>query len=579
MGTADRTTSKPNLDRGKNHNTLRSNLRDMAFPMRALKPKTVVGIDIGSGAIKAVRLAVGNGEYRVLDWSIRVSSPAHRTGKQDTIRRAVMEALSDVGGPGDHLAINLSGPEARIHQVHLPEIPGKDLARAVEWQVQKDLGGETTDARVAFTVLRRMSDIPDKPLEILAASVPQSTLNGLFDVLGQLRVHGVGTTALSYGNLLSIIPEGKTHRGFAVVDVGGDGTWICIFRRGAMIYARRVGVAGNLFTQALTQPVQTPDGPLRYSAEEAEEAKRNKVLNLTDPAGPGKTPDYFSVLVRPAVERLSAEVERTLVHFVNASSGEPIERVYLAGGGSLIGGLPEAMSARLGLPVERLDLGKIPASESKPMGEHALCLAAAIGAALGWASDINLIPVSRRMTRSTALGLAVLFWVATALMVSVPALTCITGVTAGRLSADLARARAGFKSVGAQQARLSQINESRSRVESKQGLVSLLPGERTIAPQILKDLPHRLPKGVILNSLRLDHESVGLESDVEVPARQILVSGEVHGRAEGLEATLLDFLLKIRESPFYDAPVVVRKERIFRGEESALAFEIVCVLN
>ncbi len=568
--------------KAKKRSSLGSALRDMAFPMRAFKPRTMVGIDLGSGAVKAVKLAVGNGGYRVLDWSIQPSGPARRDGERGTLRQALTEAISEVGGPGDYLAINLSGPEARIHQFSLPDLPENDLAKAVEWQVGKDLGDDATEVGVGFTILGHAPEAQDKPLEILAASAPKSVLDDLLDTLEDFNVHRVGTTALSYGSFLGTIPEGKTQRGFAVVDVGGDGTWICIFRRGTLVYARRVGVAGNLFTQSLTQPVQTPDGPLRYSAEEAEKVKREKVINLKDPAGPGKTPDYFSVLLRPAVERLSAEVERTLIHFVGAHSGDPIERVYLAGGGALIGGLAASMSGRLDLPVELLDLKRFPVDDKsafKPMEEQAPRLAAAIGAAVGWSDDINLVPVTRRITRSGALMQGIAFWAAAALLASIPALTAITHLAAGTLTVDLAQARARFSTVGPQQIQLNEINENRCRVESMRALVSLLPGGHTVPSQILKELPGRLPKGVVLNSLYLDDGSIEVEQGAEAPARQILLSGEIHGPGEGLEATLLDFLLNIRKSPFFDAPVVTRKKRIFRGDEGALEFEIVCALN
>jgi len=580
MGTGDPRKPKVKAKKVRAPSPFISGLRNMAFPMRAFKPRTVVGVDIGSGSVKAVKLAQKDGGYQVVGWAIRDAKQARRGEDGEVLRRTIRKTLSEIGGAGDHLAVNLSGPEARVHRFDLPDVPKKDLRKAVEWQVQKELGGDGAPVNVAYSPAEAASDMPDGLRRITAVSVRQASLDTLMDGLSESRVHSVGVTALSYGSLLGTIPEGKKSRGFAVVDVGGDGTWICIFRRRSMVYARRVGVAGNLFTQSLTQPVQTPEGPLRYSVEEAEAVKKEKVLNLVDPAGPGKTPDYFSVLVRPAVERLSAEVERTLVHFVNADSGEPIERVYLAGGGAMMRGLPEAMSSRLGLPVELLDLGQFPTAESSdggPMGENALRLAAAIGAAIGWAGDVNLVPPSRRTTRSAALVQSVMFWLATILVISIPVLSGVTGLTAGRLAADLEQTRARSATVGPQQAQMTEINESRTRLESKQSLIALLPRGQTIAPQILKGLVERLPEGVILNSLQLDHGSGGLES--ETPNRQILLSGEIHGASAGLEATLLDFLLNMRESPFYDAPVVIRKERIYRGDKSALEFEIVCALN
>lgn len=559
-------------------------LREMFFPLRAFRPRSVVGIDIGTGAVKAVKILRANRAVRVQGWSVQ--ELAEKDGRPDpqSLKNAVSDALTELGGSGDQVALNLSGPEVRVHRIHLPDLPQEELRQAVEWQVQKDLGGEDAPVVVGYEIQERRPEAAEAGLGVLAVSVPQQFAHGLLDTLGEIRVHRIGATPVSYASLLASMRGETKSSAYALVDVGGDGSWISFFRGGFLVYGRRIGVAGNMFTQSLTQAVQTPDGPLRYSLEEAEKVKRAKVLNLTDPAAEGKAPDYFSVLLRPVVEKLLAELERTIAHFVHTTSGTPVQRVYLSGGGSLLRGLPGAMASRLAIPVERLDPNRLPglgegAHAPGGLRENAYRLAAAIGTALDSGSEINLIPSSRSSSVSAAVVQTLLCWTTTGLLLSIPLLTGIGEVRADRLRGDLERARARYENLEPYLAQLGELAEGRKRLEVKRALASILPENPSIIPQVMKDLAERLPRGTVLNDLYLDEGLSGTGSEGESGNRKVVLSGEVHGSTEDLETMLLELLLELRSSPFYDDPKVTRKEQIFRGRKSALNFQIACRLN
>jgi|GEM_PF-2412426 len=556
-------------------------LRQLAFPIRAFRPRTVVGIDVGLAAVKAVKIECRDGSRRLLGWSLKEFPPARRDGDSSVLGGRVRDALADVGGLGDHLALCLSGPEVRVHRLQLPDLPEKELPKAVAWQVQKELGGEGGDPAIGYEVQGRGSDGQESPCQILAISVPRTFIDSLLDTLEGLRVHRVGVTASAYSSLVAADGVSRVAGGYAVVDVGRDATWICLFRRDHLVYARRIGVAGSLFTQSLTQPVQTNDGPLRYSLAEAEQLKREKTLDLDGPAVDGKSPDYFSVLLGPAVERLCAEVERTLVHFVHADAGDPIERIYLSGGGSLLGGLPEAMSGGLRLSVERMDRLQ-PAILTEAVrgmeGERGLVLAGAVGTALGWSSEINLVPVRRRTTRSAAVVQTALFWGATLLLAGAPVLDGLIDLGTARWQARLEQANTRYATVQHEQAQMDELLKTERRIEAQRVALSRMPPEgRSVTAQILKALGERLPPGVVLNELWVDEGYAGMDA---VPAeRRMVLSGEVHGPAGDLEATLLEFVLRLRKSPFYKDLVVTRKKEILRGGERGLEFEVICALS
>ncbi|MCK4546592.1 MAG: pilus assembly protein PilM [Candidatus Eisenbacteria sp.] len=556
-------------------NSARALFKDAALPMMEFRPRSVVGVDIGSGTIKAVRIECDKGRASVSQWSMRQHSGGNEKRETGLLRQDVMEVLEGVGGAGDHLALNLSGPEVRFHQITLPSLRGEELESAVQWQVKKEIGDEAAEINIAFTTQEIQTGLPEEMILVLAVSVPSVFIHTVLDALGNLRVHRIGVTAGAYANLLAGFHPGKEGEGYAVVDIGNDETWVCIFRRGGLVYARRIGVTGRHFTSALTQPVQTPEGPLRYSREEAERIKSEKTLNIEDFAGQGDSPDYFSVLLRPAVEKLSAEIERTLVHFVNANVGDLIGRVYLSGGGALLKGLPEALKGRLGMPVERLDFGRLHAVDEsvlQPMGEERLQLAGAIGSALGWASGVNLVPATRRTTPAFAVAQTFLFWGGAVLLASIPFLTGLAELGVSALEADVVQAETRYAAMEPRRARLGELALGRERLQAGQALVSVLPEGQDVLPQVLKELGGRLRPGMVLNGLCLEGGNGG-----DLP--KLSLAGEVHGSTKELDATLLEFLLELRGLPFYRDPVVTLKKQIHRDGEKGIEFQITCDLD
>ncbi len=134
-------------------------------------------------------------------------------------------------------------------------------------------------------------------------------------------------------------------------------------------------------------------------------------------------------LLRPSLEQLTNEIGRAFDYFQETIQGGKVDRIILFGGGAKLKGLPDFMNAELGLPVdigdplqdvERLFDGLL---QNKEDGQR---LVEAIGASLGEAEGINLLPVhlKERKKRSfqlmTIIGaLMIAFGVAAAVYFSV----------------------------------------------------------------------------------------------------------------------------------------------------------------
>ena len=59
--------------------------------MRAFRPRVITGLDVGSSAVKAVRLVREGTTHRAVNWAVRERPPARREEDPDLLREIVRE--------------------------------------------------------------------------------------------------------------------------------------------------------------------------------------------------------------------------------------------------------------------------------------------------------------------------------------------------------------------------------------------------------------------------------------------------------------------------------------------------------
>lgn len=140
----------------------------------------------------------------------------------------------------------------------------------------------------------------------------------------------------------------------ALVDVGADVTNIVVHQGGVPRFVRILLLGGNEITEAVADRMGVP-------AEEAEAIKQSIGLPV-DPTLPDAHP--ASGVIATAGAALVEEVRGSLDYYLTQPEANRLDRVVLSGGGGLLLGLAERLSAAARLPVThrtafpRLTIGK-----------------------------------------------------------------------------------------------------------------------------------------------------------------------------------------------------------------------------
>jgi type IV pilus assembly protein PilM len=314
------------------------------------RTKSLVGIDIGSHAIKLVRFSRTGGSYQLLNLAMLPIPPeavvdgviVDIPAIQASLRQLIgLEKITD-----KDVALALSGHSVIVKKVQMLRMSEDELANAIPYEAEQHIPFDVYDVNTDFQIL----DTPETNLgksgqmDVLLAAAKKGRVDELSQVAHganlTLAVIDVDMIALINGFELNY-PEDSHGHVVSLVHLGASMMTALILKDGLSIFQRDSTVGGHHYTAALQKA-------LDLSHEDAEALKLG-----VRPSNRTQTEVLTSL--RKVTEDIIIEVQRSFEFYLASAGVEPVEKVYLSGGSSRIKGLSQVLTARLNVPVELLN--------------------------------------------------------------------------------------------------------------------------------------------------------------------------------------------------------------------------------
>jgi type IV pilus assembly protein PilM len=373
--------------------------------------RRLIGLDIGTNAVTIAEVTAGTPPR--LDMFAQVALPrdAMREGEvadDAAVTDAVARLRAEVGLKKVPVRVGIASPRVVVRQVEMPVMTRDELMSALQFQAGDLIPIPIEDAVLDFAILGTTTPEADSgtepTMQVLLVAAYEATVTKLVSAIeaGGLEVGAVDLIPLALTRALARpvgamvgagggvgIDEAPGAEG--IVSFGGGVTAISVHEGGIPQFVRVLGSGGRELTDAIATDLGVP-------AETAEALKRA----LANP-----TPDEMVARARTAVDRplsvLLDEVRSSVDYYRNQPGSAQLRRVVVTGGSAQLPGLPERLSALVGVPVEPaymhdlLRIGDIGfAPDELPRLEP--YLPAPVGLALGGANVgvvIDLLPRHR----------------------------------------------------------------------------------------------------------------------------------------------------------------------------------------
>lgn len=315
------------------------------------KQRALLGVDIGSSAVKLVELAPGSASRPE---HFRVEALALEPLPSQTL---VEKKIADVTQVGQAIATALQRSQSKTKRAVVAVAGSAVITKVLS------LSAELSDAEMEAQIQLEADQYVPYPLEEVNLDFdvlgPTEGSAGMVDVLlaasrqdnvddrvAALELAGLSVEIVDIesnavenaGGVFLNAAEPKANRLIAVADIGATTTTLHVLRGGQNIYAREQSFGG----QQLVEEVQ------RRSALGREEA-------LSQLAKAPMQPQLQALVLGPFQDALARQLARALQFFYSTSAFSQVDEVLLTGGVTQVPDLARQIAERLALPVQIAD--------------------------------------------------------------------------------------------------------------------------------------------------------------------------------------------------------------------------------
>jgi len=346
------------------------------------KTKNLVGLDIGSSAVKLVELKdTKGGGYRLVKTGLETLSP------EAIVDGAIMDAslvvdtvnrlIASANVRNSDFATSLSGHSVIIKKISLPAMSAEELAESIRWEAEQYVPFDINDVNLDYVVLEGGAG---DTMDVLLVAVKKDKISDYTSVITQAGKTPllVDVDAFALQNAFEANYPIEPGRVVALVNIGASVTNVNVLSGSNTIFWRDISFGGNQYTDAIQKQ-------LSVSFDQAEALKKGEA------AADHPVSDVLPIL-RSVSDDLAQELQKTFDFFIATTSTEKIDQLFIAGGSSRVVNLDSQLKERFGIPVEimnpfrQVDTAGAPVT-AEWLTDNAPSLAVAVGLAIRHVGD------------------------------------------------------------------------------------------------------------------------------------------------------------------------------------------------
>ncbi|PIQ88628.1 MAG: hypothetical protein COV72_07395 [Candidatus Omnitrophica bacterium CG11_big_fil_rev_8_21_14_0_20_42_13] len=506
------------------------------------KKSFIAGIDFGADSIKFAQFNEKEDGLHLVSAGIeRIKSKDSKQPGDIEIASALKRLLSGVSTARGIFIANINCPGTSAREVTLPFISPAELVQAIRLKAKDYFTFFDEGSSLDYEIAGDVVEGGVRKHKLLVAVSPKATVNKYLSILARTGIKPFSFKCLPVA-LKGLLGDcyRDSDKVMAFLDIGKRFSEIVVFGGKSLIFSRKIPVAGDDFTKALTAVLVSERGKTALTFDEAEKIK----CSIGIPQDPGNelidgkiSSAQVLSLLRAPLTQLSGEISRCFDYYREETGGKTINSLTLLGAGAKLAGLEKFLSDELGLEVNfslSCEVVKIDKGARELTEKDFHRIAPAFGAALAGPGGINLLPreikeeAARRIIRTTIA-------VAVSLLLFIPLLTYIgmriqLGVFEKRITAahlELANLEPALKATAA--GRLAQN----------------VFADEPYWTDVFRELSNIIPDGVYLSQMSMRGKVIRVKGIITLAEKEKIIS---------------DFMNKLEEGLFRNVRLIVTKE-------------------
>jgi type IV pilus assembly protein PilM len=306
--------------------------------------KGLVGVDIGSSAVKAVELKPGGrgGEFHLVKLGLEPLPPEAIVDGAIMDSGAVIDAIQRLFSANkiktNEVATSVSGNAVIVKKISLPQMTQEELAESIHWEAEQYIPFDIQDVALDYELVEGSGSGGN--MDVMLIAVKKDKISDYTSAISQAgkTASVVDVDVFALQNAYEVNYGIDAGRVVALLNVGASIMNINIVKGGNSIFNRDIAVGGNQYTDAIQKE-------LNLSFEQAENLKKGARVE-------GAARENLGPILQTVSENIALEIQKTFDFFKATSSEDRIDRIFLSGGTSKVQGLQDLLSDRFEAGVE-----------------------------------------------------------------------------------------------------------------------------------------------------------------------------------------------------------------------------------
>jgi type IV pilus assembly protein PilM len=313
-----------------------------------LNPKSFLAVDFGAGSLKVAHFELNeSGGLLLKSFTLKPlgAEGSMETTRKETVLKALREALTEKNTGAKDINICAPGYQVFSKFVKLPPVDAGKVTQIIQYEAQQNVPFPLVEVVWDYQIL---GSTPTGELEVLLVAIKSEVVEGLFRLAEEaklrLQLCDVSPAALcnafryNYGDL-----EDCTM----LLDIGAKTSDLLFFENGK-VFSRSINLGANSITQDFAN-----EAKLKF--EVAEQIKVNEgFVSLggayEEPENPNQA--AISKIARQFMTKLHIQVNQTIQFYRGQMGGTAPQRLFLAGGASIMPYTAQFFAEKLNVPVE-----------------------------------------------------------------------------------------------------------------------------------------------------------------------------------------------------------------------------------
>ncbi|MBM3772340.1 MAG: type IV pilus assembly protein PilM [Acidimicrobiia bacterium] len=346
------------------------------------RSKAVVGLDIGSSAVKAVELKPVGKAFRVTAFAAEPIPPDSIVDGAIIDGGAVADAVrrlfeANKAFKSKDVAASLSGHSVIVRKISLPVMTETELAQSISWEAEQYIPFDIQDVNLDYQVLNPGTD-GKGTMDVLLVAAKKDKIADYTGVISQVGRNAVvvDVDAFALQNAYEVNYADDPSAVIVLLNAGASSINVNVLSNNQSLFTRDISTGGNAYTEAVQKE-------LGLAFDAAERAKKGEPVE-------GVSFDDVAPVLHAMNENVLLEIQKTFDFFKATATSDRIDRIILSGGAAVVDGFAASLGERLSVPVEFFNPFKTVSFDAQKLGapeQVASMAAVAVGLALRKTGD------------------------------------------------------------------------------------------------------------------------------------------------------------------------------------------------